>query len=93
MSKIEKEALCTVFPEFSNEQEYVELAYLFGSTTESIEGPLSDIDIGTYLSYKLTKRKDRKHMELLGELSTLLNTDNLDLLVMNDASQVVNFEV
>jgi uncharacterized protein len=89
-----KEILCILLPEFFNKKKYVELAYLFGSTAEGTEGPLSDIDIGVYLSSKLTKgERIEKRLELIGELSTLLKNDHVDLLVMNDAAPVINFEV
>ncbi|WP_440948017.1 type VII toxin-antitoxin system MntA family adenylyltransferase antitoxin [Methanosarcina sp. T3] len=92
--KVKKELLCDVLPEFFKSREYVELAYLFGSTAEGTEGPLSDIDIAVYLSGKLTKgERIEKRLELMGELSSLLRTDNVDLLVMNDAAPVINFEV
>lgn len=88
-----KEILCILLPEFFYKKEYVELAYLFGSTAEGTEGPLSDIDIGVYLSSKLTKgERIEKRLELMGELSTLLKNDHVDLLVMNDAAPVTNFE-
>ena len=94
IQKVGKEVLCTVFPEYFKAQEYVELAYLFGSTAEGTEGPLSDIDIAVYLSGKLTKgERIDKRLELMGELATLLKTDHVDLVVMNDASPVINFEV
>jgi predicted nucleotidyltransferase len=94
MHRMRKEFLCTVLPEFFKEQEYLELAYLFGSTAEGTEGPLSDIDIGVYLSSKLTKgERIEKRLELMGELSTFLKTDHIDLLVMNYAAPVINFEV
>ncbi len=94
MKKIGKKLLCTLLPEFFKSRECVELAYLFGSTAEGTEGPLSDIDIGVYLSGKLTKNERiEKRLELLGEISTLLKTDHVDLLVMNDAAPVINFEV
>ncbi|MFZ2498625.1 type VII toxin-antitoxin system MntA family adenylyltransferase antitoxin [Methanosarcina sp.] len=92
--EIGKEVLCTLLPEFFNEKEYVEIAYLFGSTAEGTEGPLSDIDIGVYLSGKLTKgERIEKRLELMGELSTFLKNDHVDLLVMNDAAPFINFEV
>lgn len=92
--EIGKEILCILLSEFFNKKEYVELAYLFGSTAEGTEGPLSDIDIGVYLSSKLTKgERIEKRLELIGELSTLLKNDHVDLLVMNDAAPVINFEV
>jgi predicted nucleotidyltransferase len=59
-----------------------------------LEGALSDIDIGVYLSSKLTKgERIEKRLELIGELSTLLRTDKIDLLIINDSSPVINFEV
>ncbi|HWQ47647.1 MAG TPA: nucleotidyltransferase domain-containing protein [Methanosarcina sp.] len=92
--EIGKEVLRTLLPEFFDKKEYVELAYLFGSIAEETEGPLSDIDIGVYLSSKLTKgERIEKRLELMGELSTLLKNDHVDLLVMNDAAPVINFEV
>lgn len=92
--KMRKEELCIVLPEFFKAREYVELAYLFGSTAEGTEGLLSDIDIGVYLSGKLTKEKRiEKRLELIGELATLLKTNDLNLVVMNDAAPVINFEI
>ncbi|AKB81849.1 nucleotidyltransferase [Methanosarcina barkeri 3] len=92
--EIGKEILYILLSEFFSKKEYVELAYLFGSTAEGTEGPLSDIDIGVYLSSKLTKgERIEKRLELIGELSTLLKNDHVDLLVMNDAAPVINFEV
>lgn len=94
MKRVKKEVLYTMLPEFFKSWECVELAYLFGSTAEGTEGPLSDVDIAVYLSGKLTKRERiEKRLELMGELSSLLKTDNVDLLVMNDAAPVINFEV
>lgn len=92
--KLEKETLISRLAEFFNSQEYVELAYLFGSTAEDHSGPLSDIDLGVYLSGNLTKRKRiEKSLELTAELATLLKTDKIDLVVMNDAFPVINFEI
>jgi predicted nucleotidyltransferase len=94
IQEIGKDILCNLLPEFFYKKEYVELAYLFGSTAEGTEGPLSDIDIGIYLSSKLTKgERIEKRLELIGELSTLLKNDHVDLLVMNDAAPFINFEV
>jgi uncharacterized protein len=89
MHKIEKEVLCAVLPEFFEAREYIELAYLFGSTAEGKEGPFSDIDIGIYLSAKLTKEERiEKRLELLGEVSTLLNTNNLDRKYQSAADKI-----
>lgn len=94
VQKIWKEVLCTVLPEFFRARKYIELAYLFGSTAEETEGPMSDIDIGVYFSGKLTKgERMKKRLGLMGEISSLLRNDRVDLLVMNDATPIINFEV
>jgi predicted nucleotidyltransferase len=92
--KLERETLISRLAEFFGSQEYVELAYLFGSTAEDNRGPLSDIDIGVCLSNSLTKRERiQKRLELTAELASLLKTDRIDLVVMNDAFPVINFEI
>ncbi len=60
------------FDEFFNGKEYVELAYLFGSSAKGRYGKLSDIDIGVYLSDSLPKKERHlKHLELIAGLTTL----------------------
>jgi predicted nucleotidyltransferase len=94
VNELESETLISILAKFFKSKEYVELAYLFGSHAKGKSGPLSDIDIGIYLSRKLDK-KDRfeKRLELIGFLSTLLQTNNFDLVVMNDSPPVLNFEI
>jgi len=92
--KLEKETLISRLEEFFTSREYVELAYLFGSTAEDNRGPLSDIDIGVYLSSKHTKgERIDKRLELTAELASFLKTDSIDLVIINDASPVINFEI
>jgi uncharacterized protein len=94
IQKLVKEALISRLAEFFKSREYVELAYLFGSTAEDNRGPLSDIDIGVYLSSKLTKgEKIDMRLEITAELAGFLKTDRIDLVVINDASPVINFEI
>ena len=92
--KLEKETLVSGLAEFFRSQEYVELAYLFGSHAKVKSGSLSDIDLVVYLSIKLYKKERfEKRLELISVLSTLLQTSNLDLVVMNDSPPVLNFKV
>jgi predicted nucleotidyltransferase len=94
IQKLVKEAIISKLAEFFKSREYVELAYLFGSTAEENRGPLSDIDIGVYLSSKPTKgERIEKHLELTAELAGFLKTESVDLVVMNDSSPVINFEI
>jgi len=72
LSKLEKETLISRLAEFFKSQEYVGLAYLFGSTAKDHRGPLSDIDLGVYLSSSLTRRERiEKLLELTAELANL----------------------
>lgn len=54
-------------------------AYLFGGLLKKRRNPLSDIDIAVYV--KDTGKLD--YLELFGKISGLLNTDEVDLIVLN----------
>ncbi len=62
----------------------VVFAYLFGSLAKGEPKPLSDVDIAVYL------REDSDEMEikmrLLGGLINRLQTDEIDLVILNTAS-------
>ena len=92
--KLNKENLISRLGDFFKSQVDVELAYLFGSTAEGTEGPLSDIDVGVYLSNNLTpEQKIEKRLKLTSELVGFLKTNNIDLIIMNNASPIINFEI
>ncbi len=92
--EITREKLTTKLNEFFQKIDYVELAYLFGSHAKGKPGPLSDIDIGVYLSRNLSKKERfEKRLKLTSSLCTLLQTNKVDLVIMNDASPVLNFEI
>ncbi len=91
---LDKEELLPLLREFFLNEESVELAYLFGSVAEDTAGPLSDVDIGVYLSGTLTeKERIYKRIDLINELSDLLKSDKIDVIVVNDASPVLRFEI
>ena len=58
-------------------------AYLFGSFGRGKHLPLSDVDIAVYLK-EPTVVQDKK-MEILGALIDILQTDEIDLVVLNSA--------
>jgi len=72
----------------------IQLVYLFGSTTRNKENRLSDIDIAIQVKDSMSK-KDRfqLQLQLISELSSILATDKLDLIIMNEASISLNFEI
>jgi predicted nucleotidyltransferase len=59
-------------------------AYLFGSLGRGKPLPLSDVDIAVYLEEPGNLQE--KKMEILGGLIDILQTDEIDLVVLNSAS-------
>jgi len=59
-------------------------AYLFGSFGRGKHLPLSDLDIALYLKDLLSVQE--KKMEILGALIDILQTDEIDLVILNSAS-------
>ncbi len=62
------------------------LVYLFGSYATGRIGPLSDVDIAVLFSYDILKGEyiDKK-LKLIGKISGILHTDEIDLVVLNEA--------
>ena len=58
-------------------------AYLFGSFGRGKQLPLSDVDIAVYLKEPTVVQE--KKMEILGALIDILQTDEIDLVVLNNA--------
>ena len=58
-------------------------AYIFGGLATGEQRPLSDVDIAVYLDCCIDKA-DAK-LEIIGRLSDTLRTDEIDLVILNDA--------
>ena len=76
-----KARLATIF-----KGQKVVLAYLFGSQAKADVGPLSDIDVAVYFDEAVgqDERFDLR-LEVWGELTDLFGTDDVDLVVLNEA--------
>jgi len=60
--------------------------YSFGGAAKNELKPLSDLDFAILLSKQLTKRQRfDKHLELIGIFNNLFRTDEIDLIILNDA--------
>ena len=66
-------------------------AYIFGSLARGKILPLSDVDISVYL----TEDADfvEKKMEILGKLIELLETDEIDLVILNSAPLTLRMKI
>ena len=71
-----------VFDYLANRDDIV-FAYLFGSYAKRKQTHLSDIDIAVYMKYD--NQVFDKKLEILSDLSKKLETDDIDLVILNKA--------
>jgi len=84
----------TKLVQFLNKQEYVKLAYLYGSAAKGNRGKLSDVDLAVFLDESLNKKERfSRQLDLISDLTGILKTDNVDLVIMNDAPLSLKYEI
>ena len=59
------------------------LVYFFGSKAKGKAGPLSDYDLAFYINERDPKKISELQLELIDRLSRLLNTDKIDVVMLN----------
>ena len=69
----------------------VKFAYLFGSRARGQAGPLSDTDVAVYLDRRI-KHGDYR-LKLMEKLAKIIKSDNLDLVVLNQAPPLLRHEI
>ena len=75
-------------------QHPVHLAYLFGSQATGRTHAESDVDIAVLLDASLTAdERFTERLTLIGALSHLFGTDSVDVVVLNEASPLLAYEV
>ncbi|MDP8262794.1 MAG: nucleotidyltransferase domain-containing protein [Candidatus Ancaeobacter aquaticus] len=74
---------------FQNKPE-IELAYLFGSKAKGTDTALSDTDIALLL--KNTPHLFDYKLELLREIKQILNSDTIDLVILNNAPPLLRYQ-
>lgn len=83
-----KKILCPVFERVGN----VRFAYLFGSMAKGEVSPLSDTDIAVYLGNVDPGAVFDMKLSLHGDISRALNSNAVDLLVLNSVSNTMLIE-
>ncbi len=63
----------------------IKLVYFFGSRANGAAGPLSDYDFAVYLDETDQEKLFELKLKLLKELSRILTTDSIDLIILNNA--------
>ncbi len=72
----------------------VVLAYLFGSQAEGKAGPLSDVDVAVLLRAQMErKQRFQVQLDLIGALVSLFHRDDVDVVILNEATPVLAHEV
>jgi predicted nucleotidyltransferase len=72
----------------------VRLAYLFGSQTTGRTHSESDVDIAVLLDAALTlDERYAERLALIGDLMRVFATDDVDLVILNEAPPLLAFEV
>ena len=72
----------------------VNFAYLFGSTVRGDANKLSDVDIAVMLDESLSKKDMfNKELDLISELTCVIKSDKIDLVVLNDAPLLLKFNI
>jgi predicted nucleotidyltransferase len=84
--------------DFFQMKEEVLLAYLFGSSLKGKFGKDHDIDIGLFLDGKLYGSLDKGSpygykAEMTAELMNLLKHDRIDLVILNECTPVLAYQV
>jgi hypothetical protein len=69
----------------------IKFAYLFGSCARDAAGPLSDIDLAVYLDKRFDHFSAR--LQFMEELDRLLKGHPLDLVILNNAPLILQYEV
>lgn len=65
----------------------IKLVYLFGSRARGDFGPSSDYDFAIYLDEQDKAQRSTLQVEILSELTSALETDAVDLVILNDLDQ------
>ncbi len=67
---------------------------VFGSAAQGNLKPLSDLDLAVLLSSRLSKdARMEKQLDLLGIANTIFRTDEIDLIVLNDAPHRIAYNI
>lgn len=85
MDKEVKEKLVRFFASIP----HIKLVYFFGSRARGDAGPLSDYDFAVYFDGITENKTFELKLKILGKINTLLKSDDVDLVVLNQLENPV----
>jgi len=86
----------SILKEYFKMHPEVEVAYIFGSVARGRDGALSDIDIAIIIDSKQINEKAYRYgyrAEIHTDLIKLLKTNNIDLVILNEANTLLKHQV
>lgn len=94
MSELFADKLKSLLGPFLAREKDIILGYLFGSQVTGQTNAQSDIDIAFLLADDLSPQQqfDRR-LELISLLGKLLNTDKVDLVILNNSPALITFRI
>jgi hypothetical protein len=69
----------------------VKFAYIFGSRARGDAGCSSDVDVAVFLDHRVSSFEWR--LRLMERLAKVLGSEHFDLVILNEASPVLKYEV
>jgi hypothetical protein len=82
--------------DYFQRQAEIEIAYIFGSIARGTESALSDIDIAILIDDQQINEDKFRYgykAEILADLMKILKTNNVDLVILNEANTLLRHRV
>lgn len=92
---MEKEAIIQKLKGYMQAKPEVVFVYLYGSHAKGTANRLSDVDVAIYLDEKAVPKDKLFEVRLafIGELMSLLQTNEIDVVTLNNASPLLSHQV
>jgi hypothetical protein len=85
LDKVQKQEITKKLTNLFSQKPEIILAYLFGSVAEDKTHKYSDIDVAVYVNDLQKENEFDYKLNLIGELNDILQTDDIDLVILNNA--------
>lgn len=85
-----------ILREYFQKHPEIEISYIFGSVAQGRTSALSDIDIAIITDSQQISEKTYRYgykAEILADLIKLLKTNNMDLVILNEANTLIKHQV
>ena len=89
--KLNTKEIVTQASNYFSARKDIQFAYLFGSHAKGVATSMSDIDIAIY--FLADKFESDSRLDMLHVLSTTLNSERIDLVILNKAPITLAFKV